>query len=113
MNLVINVVTVHVNCSARHQTDLSHEPCCNNRNTHLGLIRECCTCYLTLYVVTAAFEWTVLPEAVYVLLCYVFLAKLGLIPFNLELTFTFLPPLKSWSLSYSFLDSLHQSHPCY
>ena len=48
-------------------------------------------CYLTLYDVTSASEWTAPPEAVHVLLCCVFLAELGLIPFNLELTFTYLP----------------------
>ena len=41
------------------------------------------------YVVTTTSELTVPPEAVYVFLCCVFLAELGLIPFNLELTFTF------------------------
>ena len=47
------------------------------------LIRECCTCYLTLYDVNARSEWTAPPEVVYALLCCVLLAELGLIPFNL------------------------------
>ena len=52
---------------------------------------ECCTCYLTLYVVISTSEWTAPLEYVYVLLCCVILAELGQIPFNLELTFTFFP----------------------
>ena len=87
---VVNVVTVCVDCSAGHQKNPSHEPCCNNHRTRLELIRECCTCYLTLYDVTTASEWTALTEVVDVLLCCMFLAELGLIPFNLELTFTFI-----------------------
>ena len=46
-------------------------------------------CYLTLYDVTPTSEWTAPPKSVHVPLCHVFLAKLGLIPFSLELTFTF------------------------
>jgi len=46
-----------------------------------------------LYVVNAASDWIALLEAVHVLLCCVFLAELGLIPFNSELTFTLISPL--------------------
>ena len=60
MNLVVdvlqvffNAVTIDVDCSAEHQKDISLEPFYNNRRTHLGLIHECCACYLTFYDVTA------------------------------------------------------------
>ena len=69
------------------------EPCYINHHTCLELIYECCSCYLTLYVGTAASVSTTLPEVVHVLLCCVFLTELGLIPFNLELTLTLISPL--------------------
>ena len=89
----VNDVTIFVDCSAIHHTDLSHEPFYNNHRTCLRLIHECCMCYLTLYDVTVASKWTAPPEDVHVLLCCVFLSKLELIPFNLELTFTSFPLL--------------------
>ena len=68
LHMFFNVVSVHVDCSARHQIDHSHEPCCSNHRTCLGLIRECFTCYLPLYDVTAAaFEWDASLEVVHVL----------------------------------------------
>ena len=45
-------------------------------------------CYLTLYDVTIASEWTAPPEVVHVLLCCVFLAVLGLLPNDLGLILT-------------------------
>jgi len=96
----LNVVTIRVDCSSRHQRDLSHNPCCNNHCTWLTLICECCTSYRTLYDVTAASEWTAPLKVVHVLLCCVFLAMLGLIPFNLELTFTS-SPLRSVRTSHT------------
>ena len=89
MNLVVNVVTVCLNFSAGHRTDLSHEPCCKSNHTHLKLIHECSICYLTLYAMIATSDWTSPLEVVYVLLCCVFLFELGLIHFSLKLTFTF------------------------
>ena len=49
--------------------------------------------YVLYHVVTTASEWTTPLKYVYVVLCCVFLVELGLIPFNLELTFTVFSPL--------------------
>jgi len=109
----VNVITVCVDCSSRHQRYLSHDPCCNNHRTCLILIYECWTCYRTLYDVTTASKWTAQSKVVHVLLCCVFLAMFELIPFNLELTFTSFP-LQSVRTSHTpSLTMLHQSHPRY
>lgn len=97
INLVVNVLYMLLMLSPSMSTSLLDI----RRTFHLKLSittislisnwSVCCTCYLTLYDETVASEWTTSSESVHVLLCCVFLAKLGLIHFNLELTFTSFP----------------------